>query len=230
MDIVLATQNRDKIKEIQAILTPAGLSPRLLEEFGPVGEIDENGRTLADNALIKARTVRRLTGLCALADDTGLEVDVLDGAPGVYSSRYDGENATYESNCRKLLRELSGVPAGRRTARFRCVMALAVTGEAALKAERLAGILEPGILRPGAGAAASGESGGVDALITEGVVDGLITTAPRGTSGFGYDPVFELPSLGKTFAEMGSQVKNRASHRYRALIEMRELIMRLQEL
>ena len=225
MDIVLATQNKDKIEEIKDILAPAGITPRLLDEFGPIDEIVEDGETLADNALIKARTVRELTGLCALADDTGLEVDALDGAPGVYSSRYDGEDATYESNCRKLLRELEGVPAGKRTARFRCVMALAVTGEAILQAGRLAGNLQQS-----SKAAVPGKNGRVDALITEGIADGLITTAPRGSSGFGYDPVFELLPVGKTFAEMESRAKNKSSHRYRALVEMRELIIRLQAL
>lgn len=225
MDIVLATQNRDKIEEIKAILAPAGITPRLLDEFGPVAEIVEDGETLDDNALIKARAVRKLTGLCALADDTGLEVDALGGAPGVYSSRYDGENATYESNCRKLLRELEGVPEVRRTARFRSVMALAVTGEAARQAGRLARSLQPD-----SKAAVTGEDGLVDALITEGIVEGLITTEPRGSSGFGYDPVFELPPTGKTFAEMGSRAKNESSHRYRALVEMREFIIRLQAL
>jgi len=117
------------------------------------------------------------------------------------------------------------VPTGRRTARFRTVMALAVVGEVALQAGRLAKNLQPD-----SKAAVPGKNGQVDALLTEGIVEGLITTEPRGSSGFGYDPVFELLPIGKTFAEMQSRAKNQSSHRYRALVEMREFIIRLQAL
>jgi XTP/dITP diphosphohydrolase len=133
MEIVLATRNRDKIREIEAILSPLDIEVLTLDRFDGVPEVVEDGATLEENALKKARTVRDHTGVSALADDTGLEVDALGGAPGVYSSRYAGEEATYDDNNRKLLKELRSVEAPERSARFRCVMALALTKEAAEK-------------------------------------------------------------------------------------------------
>ena len=123
MKIVLATHNRGKMKEMSSILAHLPVKLLTLDDFPQIGEIPETGETLKENAFIKAETVHQKTGLPALADDTGLEVDALDGAPGVHSSRYDGETATFEDNCRKMMQEMDGIPAEERTARFHTVIA-----------------------------------------------------------------------------------------------------------
>lgn len=123
MQIVLATHNRGKMKEMSSILAHLPVNLLTLDDFPQIGEIPETGETLKENAFIKAETVHQKTGLPALADDTGLEVDALDGAPGVHSSRYDGETATFEDNCRKMLQEMDGIPSEERTARFHTVIA-----------------------------------------------------------------------------------------------------------
>ena len=123
MQIVLATHNRGKMKEMSSILAHLSVKLLTLDDFPQIGEIPETGETLKENAFIKAEMVHQKTGLPALADDTGLEVDALDGAPGVHSSRYDGETATFEDNCRKMLQEMDGIPPKERTARFHTVIA-----------------------------------------------------------------------------------------------------------
>ena len=123
MQIILATHNRGKMKEMSSILVHLPVTLLTLDDFPQIGEIPETGETLKENAFIKAETVHQKTGLPALADDTGLEVDALDGAPGVHSSRYDGETATFEDNCRKMMQEMDGIPAEERTARFHTVIA-----------------------------------------------------------------------------------------------------------
>jgi XTP/dITP diphosphohydrolase len=123
LQIVLATHNRGKMKEMSSILAHLPVTLLTLDDFPQIGEIPETGETLKENAFIKAETVHQKTGLPALADDTGLEVDALDGAPGVHSSRYDGETATFEDNCRKMMQEMDGIPAEERTARFHTVIA-----------------------------------------------------------------------------------------------------------
>ena len=123
MQIILATHNRGKMKEMSSILAHLPVKLLTLDDFPQIGEIPETGETLKENAFIKAETVHQKTGLPALADDTGLEVDALDGAPGVHSSRYDGETATFEDNCRKMMQEMDGIPAEERTARFHTVIA-----------------------------------------------------------------------------------------------------------
>ncbi|NGZ59824.1 MAG: non-canonical purine NTP pyrophosphatase, partial [Nitrospira sp. LK265] len=148
--------------------------------------------TCEANALKKAREMASATGLPSVADDTGLEVDALGGRPGVFAARYAGENATYEDNCRKLLKELNGVPPARRTARFVTVAALAMPG--------------------GHSQAAMGTLFGV---IAEGFV---------GTQGFGYDPVFFVPELGRTLAELTVDEKNRISHRAKAFRSMADIL------
>jgi XTP/dITP diphosphohydrolase len=139
---------------------------------------------LEANAIKKALALAKYVNLPTLADDTGLEVDALNGEPGVYSARYAGENATNQDNVEKLLREMETVPDGQRTARFRCVLAYVV---------------------------------GEDVKVLEGVVEGEIIRTPKGYDGFGYDPVFYVPQLGKTFAELPLSEKNRISHRGKAL-------------
>lgn len=185
MKVVLATKNAGKAKEIGRMLEGSGVEIISLEGFPEVELPPETGKTMKENALLKARAAAGATGLPALADDSGLEVDFLGGAPGVYSARYSGEKATDEENWKKLLRELEGIPAERRAARFRCAIALV----------------------------------GFDAEehLFEGVFEGLIAEAPRGTGGFGYDPVFFVPEAGRTAAELAPDEKNRISHRARAL-------------
>jgi XTP/dITP diphosphohydrolase len=221
MKIVLATHNRDKVKEIEAIMAPVDVELVGPDAVEGMPEILEDGATLEENALKKARGIREFTGLCALADDTGLEVDALDGAPGVHSARYAGESGRYEDNNRKLLQELGGVPASERTARFRCVMALALNDD-------VAGLFYARMKERGASISRPEYQGSkmTDALVTEGILVGRIALANRGEAGFGYDPLFEIPKLGKTLAELGLETKNEMSHRYRALIEMRGLLIR----
>jgi XTP/dITP diphosphohydrolase len=221
LEIVFATRNRDKIKEIEAIMGGLDVSFIALDRFGNAPDVIEDEATLEENALKKARAIRDFTGMCALADDTGLEVDALGGAPGVYSARYAGENVDYQTNNEKLLRELSGVEDDKRTARFRCVMALALSVDVAADLEK-----RMKTANAGNGGARSSSTRRLDAIVTEGILDGQIARENRGESGFGYDPVFEVPRLGQTLAEMGSDAKNKISHRYRALVEVRELLLR----
>ena len=223
MEIIIATQNLDKLREIRQILSADDLSLKTPADFGDVPDVIEDGDTLHANAIKKAREIRAFTGCSALADDSGLEVDALDGAPGVYSSRYAGEDATYDDNCNKLLESLDGVSSDDRSASFRCVMALALVDEpeeiAQQNMKHLFASLPSAVMLDGKR---------LNVLIGEGIVEGRITFSRRGKSGFGYDPVFEIPHMGKTFAEMESEAKNRLSHRYRALVEMREIMIRLE--
>ena len=199
MKLVLATHNRDKAREIIDMLSGLDIEIVTLDAYPEFPATIEDGDTLEANALKKAREASEHTGCSALADDTGLEVDALNGAPGVYSARYSGEGATYTSNCVKLLQEMKDVPEGKRSARFRTVMALVLVPR------------EPSF----------------EYLMTDGALPGEIATSARGSQGFGYDPVFVDTASGKTLAEMTLAEKNRTSHRYRALIEMRELMLRL---
>jgi len=197
MKVVIASHNRGKIAEIAGILASSGLELAGLDGFEPYPEPEETGGTFLENAMIKAAAARGATGLPALADDSGLEVDALGGAPGVRSARYGGDGLSDAGRYTKLLEELAGVPAEKRTARFRCVM----------------------VLMPAPGS----ES---DALVTEGVLEGRIADEPAGENGFGYDPVFYVPAAGKTAAQMEPAEKNAISHRYRALAEMRAMLER----
>ena len=185
MDVVIATRNPDKVREIAQILE--GRAGRILtmDDIDDLPEVEEDGLTFEENARKKALAVARFTGRVAMADDSGLVVDVLHGRPGVHSARYAGPDATPEKNNRKLLEELEGVPLKKRTARFVCVIAIATP------------------------------SGKV--FVAEGRCEGLIAREPRGRTGFGYDPLFLVPDEGKTFAELGPEVKNRISHRALAL-------------
>ena len=194
--LVFATRNKGKLVELRALLP--GVDVRSLDETGhDVPEVVEDADTFAGNASKKAREVARATGCPALADDSGLEVDALGGAPGVWSARYAGEPANDAANNAKLLAALAGVPPERRTARFRAVLALA----------------DP-----------AGPLG--DRVITaDGACEGVILDAPRGTGGFGYDPLFFAPELGQTFAEAGVGPKSDLSHRARAMQAMRPQLL-----
>lgn len=189
--IVLATRNRGKIAELSAMLADTGLTVRGLDDFPQVGEIEETGTTFEENALLKARAVAQATGLVAVADDSGLSVDALNGAPGVYSARYSddsphlpGETRDQRNNA-KLLGALAGVPHEKRTARFMCVMAAA---------------------------APNGHT-----ATARGSWEGHIATAARGSNGFGYDPLFIDSDSGLHSAELPPEQKNARSHRGKAL-------------
>lgn len=195
--VVLATRNRHKGAELAAILADLHIHLRTMDEFPDVPEIVEDGETCEANAIKKARAVSEATGLLAVADDTGLEVDALEGQPGIYAARYAGLQATYEDNCRKLLLQMAGIPREQRTARFVTVAAVASPSQ--------------------------------PVEVMTGQLDGLITEEPAGVQGFGYDPVFYVPELGKTLAELSSEEKNRISHRAKAFAQVRELLQnRLQ--
>lgn len=183
--IVLATRNTGKIKELNDLLSGYGLTVLGLDAFPQVGEIEETGTTFAENALLKARTVAQATGLVALADDSGLVVDALHGAPGVYSARYAGPDATDEKNNLKLLDALGDVPEAQRGCRFVSLVAAA---------------------RPDG-----------PELVAEGRWEGRVLGSPLGSGGFGYDPLFLDPELGKSAAELSREDKNARSHRGNAL-------------
>ena len=191
-ELVLATRNRHKGEELGALLGDLGVRIRTMNEFPDVPDVIEDGNTCEANAIKKAKAVSKATGLLAVADDTGLEVDALGGRPGVYAARYAGEHASYEDNWRKLLQELSGVPHNRRTARFLTVAAMA---------------------------SPSGE-----VQVVTGQLQGVITEEPVGARGFGYDPVFFVPELGKTLAELSAEEKNRISHRAKAFAQVRKML------
>lgn len=193
-ELVLATRNRHKREELAALLGDLGITIRTLDEFPDAPDVVEDGDTCEANAIKKARAIAEFTGLPAVADDTGLEVDALGGRPGVYAARYAGEYATYQDNCLKLLSELSSVPRERCKARFITVAALAMP-----------------------------TSGGVQ--LARGILEGLIPKEPSGSQGFGYDPVFFIPELGKTLAQLSAEEKNRISHRAMAFAKMRLLLL-----
>jgi XTP/dITP diphosphohydrolase len=187
---IVATFNRDKAAELHALLALPGVELAALADWPGAVSPEETGATLLENARIKAAAA--VTGLPAIADDTGLEVDALNGAPGVHAARYAGPDAKYADNVAKLLRELAGVPAERRTARFRTVCVAAWPD-------------------------------GTE-LCADGVLQGTITEVPRGTNGFGYDPVFVPRGETRTYAELTDAEKNAISHRGRAVRWLRKLL------
>lgn len=191
--LVLATLNPHKGRELAALLRDVPFEVETLADLPGAILPGEGDRSYAENALGKARVAARLTGALALADDSGLEVDALGGGPGVRSARFGGAGLDDAGRCARLLEALRGVPAERRTARFRCVVALV-------------------------------EPGGRERVV-EGVVEGVITDAPRGRGGFGYDPLFLYPPLGRTFAELSAEDKARVSHRGRTLSTVRALLL-----
>ncbi len=196
MEIVVATQDKGKIKEIREVLKGIDVEILSLDEIGLEIEIEEDGRTYSENAVKKAAEVAKRSGKISLADDSGLEIDALNGKPGINSSRFAGINADDREKNLKILEMMKDVPNGKRGARFRCVIAVA----------------EP-----------NGK------LYTcEGVCEGEIAESIRGDKGFGYDPIFIIPEYGKTFGELGPEVKDKISHRAKALEKAKELIKRVQ--
>lgn len=185
--IVLASSNAGKIREIQAILDAVEVLPQ--SQFG-VPDPEETGTTFVENAIIKARHAAKLSGLPAIADDSGLVVDALQGAPGVRSARYAGSNASDEDNWQKLLTTLEGIPSEQRTARFICVMVYLRHADDPLP------------------------------IIAQGIWEGQILTQAVGENGFGYDPIFWLPALSCSSAQLSPNQKNTLSHRAQALLDL----------
>ena len=185
-ELVVATGNKGKLKEINEVLSPLGYKVRGQKEFDVV-EAEETGLTFVENAILKARSTSKQTGKAAMADDSGLEVDALLGQPGIYSARYSGPNATDALNNEKLLDALHDIPAAQRTARFQCVMVY---------------LRHPEDPTP---------------IICQGTWEGRISVSPKGDNGFGYDPLFYVPSENCTAAELTPNVKNSLSHRGQAL-------------
>lgn len=200
MKVLIATRNRGKLREYADLLADltAGGQPIewvSLADLGIEREVEETGTTFEENARLKATAYARESGLLTLADDSGLEVDALGGAPGVHSARYGGPELDDEGRYRLLLEALKDVPEGKRSARFRCVVAI-TTPEGELHT-------------------------------AEGTCEGRIAREPKGEHGFGYDPVFVVEEYGRTMAELGPEVKNRVSHRARALEAIRPMLATL---
>ena len=196
--MLIATTNRAKFAEVQAYLADFPVILRSLESMNDQPTVVEDGATFEENAFKKARTLAQYSGCLTLADDSGLEVDALHGAPGIYSARYSGEESNDEKNNEKLLLELQGIPDPQRTARFVCALALC----------------------------APDSFGGKEWLVRESC-EGRITLAPRGTQGFGYDPVFFFPAYGKTFGEIDRKTKAAVSHRGKALRKLKDILTSL---
>jgi XTP/dITP diphosphohydrolase len=192
--LLIATNNKGKVREFRDLLRGTGRVLVTLEEAGIKSTVEETGQTFEENARIKATAYARESGLLTLADDSGLEVEALGWEPGVRSARYAGEGASDGDRVKLLLANLKNIPQEKRAARFRCVIAIATPqGEAAL---------------------------------CEGECRGDITFEPRGNNGFGYDPVFLFPELGKTMAELPPQVKGQISHRARAAQKVPAILAR----
>ena len=192
MELIVATRNKDKLREIKALLKGLPVDVFSLDSFKDVPEVIEDGKTLEDNAIKKAVQTSKLLKKFIVADDSGLEVEYLNGDPGVYSARFSGKGATYKSNNEKLLRLLKDVPDAKRKACFKCVIAVVDKG-------KIIGV-------------------------AEGVCSGKICSVPKGDNGFGYDPVFMPDGYKKTFAEMGPALKNKISHRSKALAKAKKII------
>ncbi len=194
--LLVATNNPGKVRELKELLAELPVEITFPAREGLDLEVHETGGTFEENARLKALAYAQAGGLLTLADDSGLEVDALDGAPGVYSARYAGSGATDADRYRKLLAAMADIPPGQRTARFRCVVALAQPDGAVYTAT--------------------------------GVCEGEIGFAPRGTHGFGYDPIFLVQGFGgQTMAELAPEVKNRISHRARAVLALRPVLEQL---
>ena len=193
MKVVLATSNQGKLREFERLFSNSGLEVQPQSKFN-IPDAIEDGLSFVENALIKARHASRLRGLPAIADDSGLEVDHLKGAPGIYSSRFAGDNSTDEENISKLLLALDGIHPSDRSARFQCIIVLIEHAN------------DP------------------TPVIAQGCWEGSVAIQPKGSHGFGYDPIFYLPKFECTSAELEHEVKNKISHRSKA---MKELINKL---
>lgn len=194
-EIVLATRNKYKIKEIKQILKGLNLKIYSLNDFRNIPEIKEDGKSFKENAVKKAKFVAEKTNKISLADDSGIEVDVLNNAPGIYSARFASNNATDKENNKKLLKLLNKVPFDKRKAQYKCVMVLATP---------------------------SGKT-----ITTTGTCSGIITFGEKGKYGFGYDPLFFVPEYNCTMAELPPSIKNKISHRSKAVEKMKKFLKEL---
>lgn len=190
--IVIATRNKDKRRELEELLKGLDVEVLSLDSFPKAPEVEEDGTTFEENAVKKAVAISKYTKGLAVADDSGLEVQALGGAPGVYSARFAGEGCSYADNNKKLLKLLKGMPKGSRKAQFVCAASVAYKGKVV------------GTVR--------------------GAIKGVISDEPKGSYGFGYDPVFIVPKYKKTFAELGKDIKNKISHRAIALRKAKSVI------
>ena len=191
-DLIFATKNPGKLREIKALLLDSPYNVVSMAEAGIDAEVDETGETFEENAVLKAAEICRITGKLTLADDSGLEIDFLDRKPGVQSARFMGRDTPYEIKNKQILELLANAPDEKRTARFVSVIAAAFP---------------------------SGE-----VKTTYGVIEGIIAREAKGNNGFGYDPIFFVPELGMTTAEIPPDIKNKISHRGKALTEMKSLL------
>ncbi|HSU79413.1 MAG TPA: XTP/dITP diphosphatase [Candidatus Angelobacter sp.] len=189
--LLIATTNQGKLREFNQLFKEFSLEIMSLQDFPTAPDVEETGTTFSENARLKAETLAALTQLPTLADDSGLMVDALEGAPGVYSARYAGEAKNDQANIEKVLHEMKDVPDEARTASFVCVLALAIPGKAT--------------------------------RYLEGKLPGVITKEPIGDHGFGYDPIFYVPDLNNTLAELSSEQKNAISHRAKAMEHLRAM-------
>lgn len=190
--IIIATNNEGKAKEFNELFTSYGYKIKTLLDFPEIGDVPETGNTFAENAFQKASAISKELNTIVLADDSGLEVDALNGKPGIYSARFAGEHGNDVKNNQKLLAALEGLPLEERTANFHCSLVMVGPDK------------EP--------------------LHVEGEVDGQILEEERGRHGFGYDPLFYLPELDQTMAELPSEQKNKISHRARAIEKLKEYL------
>lgn len=195
MKIIFATGNKDKMREIRAILADLNIEIFSMKEVNVKAEAEENGTTFTENAVIKAKDIAgKVEDAIVMADDSGLVVDALNGEPGIYSARYMGEDTSYRIKNANIISRLDGVPVEERTARFACA---------------IAAVMPDGTV-----------------FTTEGAIEGYIGYEERGEGGFGYDPIFMVPELGCSTAELTDEAKNAISHRGRALKAMK---VKLQE-
>ena len=201
IDLLVGTTNPGKSAEVEAALGRLPLNIRSLKALGTWPKIIEDGETFEENALKKARTLSEYSGYLTLADDSGLEVDALNGAPGIYSARYSGDEGNDARNNEKLLYELRGVPEEKRGARFVCVLALCAP-----------------------------KVGGLNELTVRDSCEGRIAFTPKGDHGFGYDPIFFYPPFGKTFGEIDRATKETVSHRGKALKKFAEMLALVMDL
>lgn len=188
--IIIATHNKGKAKEFKSLFKEYGYAVKTLHDYPEIGEVPETGDTFEENALQKASAISEELGTIVLADDSGLEVNALNGQPGIYSARFAGEHGNDQKNNEKLLKELENVKEENRTANFHCSLALVGPGK------------EP--------------------LFVEGNIEGRILFGPQGENGFGYDPLFYIPSLKKSMAELSNEEKNQISHRAKAIENLRD--------
>lgn len=188
--ILIGTANAGKVNDFVQLLGNEDIQILSLRDLDHPIEVEETGTTFAENAILKAETLSRHYNQIVIADDSGLEIEALNGRPGVYSARYAGEHKSDEDNIKKVLAEMEGIPFQKRKAAFVCVLALAIPGK--------------------------------ETKIFEGKCHGFIADKPKGTNGFGYDPIFYVPEKGKTMAELSLEEKNELSHRKKAIDKLKK--------